>query len=435
MSPESVSPRRPRVHVFSGPTLDPAEVRRLRPDAVAHGPVKHGDLFDPEIGEGDAVLIVDGLFHQSRALRHKEILHLLHRGAGVYGCSSIGALRAVELRDHGMVGLGRIYRQYARGEIEGDDEVAVAQSPSGNWQARSIPMVNVREMLRRALREGVVTAPQARGYVSLFRAIYYPQRTLAAMREAAGPAGGAAFAGWLAGRVGRDPHFCNLKRADAVRAIRVIGRAGGPRPAPPRVPSDREWRTGFYRDWVNHFARDAKAPDLPVRLRVHYRQIFDPGFGAVWADYLRRLSESPADGSAPMPLTERMRRFRPDGSGPGAADVFRPRLDLGRPGSLGLLLGNETEDDRARIRSFLAENAAFAARRPGLSHHLMRGAVAARLLGDLWRVREEELPREAASRGFRTTEEALEAFRTFALGHCARVRAAGARAPVPGAAG
>lgn len=439
------TPRCPaKVHVFSGPTLNPAEARLLRPDVVAHGPVKHGDLFDPAIGPGDAILIIDGLFHQSRALRHKEILHVLHRGVRAYGASSIGALRAAELREHGMVGLGEVYGQYVRGEIEGDDEVAVAQSPSGNWHACSIPMVNVRAMLRRAVDEGVLTDPAARRHAALFRAIYYPQRTLVSMREASEP--GAGFVDWLTDRLRADRHFCNLKRADALHAIAQVGEdlSVGGRPSPSPPGPDREWRTGFYRDWVDHFVRDATEPGVPARFRVHYQQIFDPGFPAVWADYLHRLSEAPVDGSAPMPLVERARLVagtppggtrwpQPDGDGLRPTDLFRPRLNLGHPELLRLLLRNETDDDRAHIRSCLAENTSFAMRHPGLSHHLMRGSVTAGLLRDLWRIRDDALCREAASRGFRTTEDAMAAFRTFVLGYCFRVRAALLRQPDLGA--
>ncbi|GAA3092453.1 TfuA-like protein [Streptosporangium carneum] len=426
MHEEKSFQRQPRIHVFSGPTLDPGEARRSQPNVVAHGPVKHGDLFDPAIGRDDAVLIVDGLFHQSRALRHKEILHVLHRGVGVYGASSIGALRAVELRDHGMAGLGEVYLQYARGEIEGDDEVAVAQSPSGDQRALSVPMVNVRAMLRRAVEEGVLADPAARRHAELFRAIYYPQRTLVTMREVSQQAEGAAFVDWLTGRLREDPHFCDLKRADALLAIDQVSRrlrtGDRSRPRPPR--SDREWRTAFYRDWVNHFARDAADPDIPARLRVRYQQIFDPGFPSVWTDYLHRLSETPADGSPPLPLAKRMEGFHRDAGALRATDVFRPRLDLGRPESLRLLLRHETADDKARIRSCLAENASFATRRPGLSHHLMRGSVTAKLLSDIWRIQEDGLRHEAARRGFRSTEEAVEAFREFVLGHCSMIRTA-----------
>ncbi|MFD4916988.1 hypothetical protein ACFWNR_27765 [Streptomyces virginiae] len=57
--------------MFVGPTLPKTEPQlavRVRP------PARHGDLFDGALRTGDTVVLIDGVYHQALALRHKEIL-------------------------------------------------------------------------------------------------------------------------------------------------------------------------------------------------------------------------------------------------------------------------------------------------------------------------------------------------------------------------
>ncbi|MBP5873147.1 hypothetical protein F3K24_43140, partial [Streptomyces sp. LBUM 1485] len=51
--------------------------------------------------DGDTAVIIDGLYHQAPALRHKEIIAAMARGVRVIGAASIGALRAAELAPFG----------------------------------------------------------------------------------------------------------------------------------------------------------------------------------------------------------------------------------------------------------------------------------------------------------------------------------------------
>ncbi|MDN3029626.1 TfuA-like protein [Streptomyces sp. S.PB5] len=48
-------------------------------------------MFDAAIADTDTVVLLDGLYHQVPALRHKEILALLVRGVRVIGAASLGA--------------------------------------------------------------------------------------------------------------------------------------------------------------------------------------------------------------------------------------------------------------------------------------------------------------------------------------------------------
>ncbi|MFZ2316054.1 MAG: TfuA-like protein [Gammaproteobacteria bacterium] len=114
-------------------------------DLVLPG-IRRGDLIDlhikhPSIQE---VIIVDGVFEQCPSITHKEILWLISKNVKVVGIASIGALRAYELRDHGMEGYGWVYEQYLNGAIDGDDEVAVSYNLMNPEATKTIAMVNLR---------------------------------------------------------------------------------------------------------------------------------------------------------------------------------------------------------------------------------------------------------------------------------------------------
>lgn len=124
-------------------------------------PVQHGDLLGDTLRSGDTAVLIDGVYHQAPALRLKEILAAMGRGVRVIGAASIGALRAAELAPFGMLGIGHIFTAYVRGEIDGDDEVAVGQAPDGDRQALTWPVVNLRYALQLAVPAGVIDRERA----------------------------------------------------------------------------------------------------------------------------------------------------------------------------------------------------------------------------------------------------------------------------------
>lgn len=146
-------------HVFVGPTIAPARVRTMLPEAVLHPPIRHGDALRLDLTAGNRVLIIDGLWHQSLPVRHKEILMLLAEGVEVFGAASMGALRAAELAPYGMVGIGRIFEDFRDGRLEADDEVAVLQGPDSH--ALTQALVDLRCAFQRAAAAGHITDDEA----------------------------------------------------------------------------------------------------------------------------------------------------------------------------------------------------------------------------------------------------------------------------------
>lgn len=222
--------------VFSGPTIAPDEVRREF-DVDARPPAALGDIYRA-VHDGHTVIgLIDGYFERVPAPWHKEILWALSEGAMVMGAASIGALRACELDAFGMIGVGAIYRAFASGVLEDDDEVAVAHAAGGDFRASSEAMVNIRATLESAHAEGIVSASARSALLAHAKARFYPERTWADVLVAEGPADRErdALAEWLpSGRI-------DAKRDDAVAMLDAIADANARR----RVPSSL--RPGFVR--------------------------------------------------------------------------------------------------------------------------------------------------------------------------------------------
>ena len=89
----------------------------------------------------------------------------------------MGALRAAEMQHYGMVGVGRIFEMYSRGEVEGDDEVALVFDPD-SMEPLSEPMVNIRCFLSEAVKAQMISSSVELELLQQLRSIYYPRRTI-----------------------------------------------------------------------------------------------------------------------------------------------------------------------------------------------------------------------------------------------------------------
>lgn len=162
------------IAVYLGPSLPLAAARSIL-DAEYLPPIRRGDLarLPPHI---ECIGIVDGEFYQSLAVSPKEIVPLLDRGIPVFGASSMGALRAVELCPHGMVGVGRIFEWFRDGVIDADDEVALVYDPE-TCRALSEPLVNIRAALCEAVQQGIISSSQAGELIEKLRQVWFPDRS------------------------------------------------------------------------------------------------------------------------------------------------------------------------------------------------------------------------------------------------------------------
>lgn len=172
------------VVVFCGPTVSAATVA-AELVADVRGPAERGDVLRAALQRPDAIVLIDGYFDRVPSVWHKEILWAMSQGIHVFGASSMGALRAAELATFGMVGVGEIYQAFARGELEDDDEVAIAHGDAeSGYRRASEAMVNIRWTLRAAERQGIVSATTRSRLEERIKALPYDRRDLRLAFEA-----------------------------------------------------------------------------------------------------------------------------------------------------------------------------------------------------------------------------------------------------------
>jgi len=217
-----------RVIVFTGPSLPPS-IANAQLEADIRPPVSQGDVLRAVRDDPAIIGIVDGHFHQVPSVWHKEILWAMSHGIHVIGSSSMGALRAAELWQFGMVGIGWVFEAYRDGLLTDDDEVALAHGPTElDFIGLSVPMVNIRRTFDAATEAGVLGADSRAMLLGVAKALHYPERTFERILERAGTVGldqseTTALEAWLLhGRI-------DQKREDAldmIRYIRTISEAG-----------------------------------------------------------------------------------------------------------------------------------------------------------------------------------------------------------------
>lgn len=171
--------------VFVGPTLE-ADTCRARLDARYLPPARFGDVYRASVALRPRVIaIIDGYFNQVPSVWHKEILWAISAGIRVFGAASMGALRAAELADFGMQGVGRVFAAYRDGrfapyadEFDRDDEVAIVHGPPAlGYRPLSEALVDIRATLADAARAGVISNTTRDRLVALGRTRFYAERT------------------------------------------------------------------------------------------------------------------------------------------------------------------------------------------------------------------------------------------------------------------
>jgi hypothetical protein len=188
--------------VFSGPSLPPSKAP-AHPDFEWRPPVRQGDVYRATQSRPALIGIIDGYFETVATVWHKEILWAMAQGIHVYGAASIGALRAAELADFGMRGLGAIFHQLYTGALADDDEIAVLHGPKEvEYIQVTEAMVNVRATIARALKLGVIARPIATILLGIAKSLFYKDRTYEAILSAATAQGMSRdalrrFADWL----------------------------------------------------------------------------------------------------------------------------------------------------------------------------------------------------------------------------------------------
>jgi len=203
--------------VFLGPSL-PADEARRRVACTVLPPARQGDVWRALARRPRALALIDGVFEAQPSVWHHELLAALEAGVAVFGGSSMGALRAVELAPHGMVGVGRVFGWYRDGVVTDDAEVALLHADAEHgWRPLTVPLVNVRHLAERARRARVLDARAARSLVAAAEALFYQERTWPRLLERVSARWSAAtLAAW---RAWAATGLEDLKRLDALACL------------------------------------------------------------------------------------------------------------------------------------------------------------------------------------------------------------------------
>lgn len=172
-----------KIIIYTGLSLPFSEAKEILDshgdvEVIYKRPIQRGDLNLAMKENPDIIGIIDGVFHQSSAVGHKEILNAIKKGIKVYGASSMGALRASELDVLGMTGIGYVYNQYASGEVDSDDDVAVMLD-SDTLEALSEPLINMKYVFTNAVEENIITEDEKDELLAIAKETFYPKRNYA----------------------------------------------------------------------------------------------------------------------------------------------------------------------------------------------------------------------------------------------------------------
>ena len=161
--------------IFIGPTLSIDKAKEIL-DADYRPPAKKGDLLQLIPTAVKFVGLVDGYFLQDYPPTPIEVYNLLRKkDVMVFGSSSLGALRAVELKRFGMIGIGKIFNLFLKGIIDSDDEVAVTFTEYTGY--KSDALIDIRYNLFLAQKKQIIDKNTKRNILRIAKKTYFPYRT------------------------------------------------------------------------------------------------------------------------------------------------------------------------------------------------------------------------------------------------------------------
>lgn len=332
--------------IFCGPTLRD-EDRTRYPGVDYRPPVRQGELYAAARDAPRAIGIIDGYFDGVPAVWHKEVLWALDAGIAIFGAASMGALRAAELHAFGMQGVGRIFELYRDGQLTDDDDVALLHGPAETGYLHlSVPMVNVRATLDRAIAADVLSPAEAGVIAATAKAQFYQERTWQTVIERAldqlPEMDFERFSAWLPG--GK----ADQKRDDALLLLEAIhDHVAAASKAPPLVFSFELTATWANAAWRNRPRQDGGAKGESAAILDELRLQGDAYLRIRHAALLRALAQGEITGPGPEP---------------GRGEIARATMDFRAP--RGLMRGadvrlwaEDNDTDPQRVARLMAETA------------------------------------------------------------------------------
>ena len=172
------------VVVFAGPSACGIPRSRLG-GARWMPPVRRGDIDRLLEGTQRAgvVVVCDGVFGGEPAVSHAELCRAIDAGWRVWGVSSIGAIRAHEMRFEGMRGFGYVYAQFERFADFTDDEMCLLHVPDPPFFPVTEALVNLRYALEHRKRQLGISDDSQSLLLNALRALWFGDRTENRIRQ------------------------------------------------------------------------------------------------------------------------------------------------------------------------------------------------------------------------------------------------------------
>ncbi|MBK8505442.1 MAG: TfuA-related McrA-glycine thioamidation protein [Saprospiraceae bacterium] len=171
--------------LFAGPSLNQVSKDLLIGlDLDCRPPCQRLDIAKVlKDGQAKYIIIVDGLFHQVNSVGYREIVEALAQDIEIWGLSSMGAIRAYELRHLGMKGFGQVYDRFFEEEDFQDDEVALLHGPSPDYLKFSEPLIHMRLCIDDLVEQGSVCVEHGFEIIAFLKQEYFGERTLGLFSE------------------------------------------------------------------------------------------------------------------------------------------------------------------------------------------------------------------------------------------------------------
>ncbi len=162
--------------IFLGPSLEINKAKKII-DADFKPPAKKGDFINLSLlRDKRDIVLIDGVFLQEYPPTPIEVFQVVNnKNFKVYGASSIGALRAVELEKFGMKGIGKIFELFKKNLINSDDEIAVTFDSEYNLLSEA--MIDIRYNIFLGWKKGIIDKETKDIMVKLAKRIYFPFRS------------------------------------------------------------------------------------------------------------------------------------------------------------------------------------------------------------------------------------------------------------------
>ncbi|MGZ4945742.1 MAG: TfuA-related McrA-glycine thioamidation protein [Halobacteriota archaeon] len=170
--------------IFTGPSLSWSEATSVDQRIRCCPPAIRGDISKASKMGITIIGLIDGVFFNRAAVSHREIIEAIKMGVTVVGGSSMGALRASELDNFGMIGVGKIYECFKEGVIEADDEVAVGYNPV-TYEPVSDPLVNMRDALHALVDASIVNRHTRNALFKIAKSLFYLERSFPSVLKTA----------------------------------------------------------------------------------------------------------------------------------------------------------------------------------------------------------------------------------------------------------